>query len=67
MSLRLDEARSDRINGLADPALERVRQDNPAARSLPLLSAIAQAAQTVTLSLLDELSSSSWTLNPCRN
>ena len=32
---------------LADPGLERLRSGNPAARSLPLLSAIAQGVDTV--------------------
>lgn len=39
---------------LLDPALERIRQDNPAARCLPLLRAIAEGArQTVRLDLHD--------------
>jgi len=52
--LRFDEAHQDESTGLIDPALERVRQENPAARSLPLLSAIAAGRpQSVRLSLLD--------------
>ena len=54
MQLRLDEAHQDEPTGLVDPALEQVRQNNPAARSLPLLSAIAAGrSQSIRLSLLD--------------
>jgi hypothetical protein len=54
MKVRLEEVYADEGNSLHDPALERVRQDNPAARSLPLLSAIAAGdRQTVRLTLLD--------------
>ena len=54
MHLRLEEAHQDAASRLQDPALERVRQDNPAARSLPLLRAIAtDGSQRVTLGLLD--------------
>lgn len=54
MHLRLEEAHQDAASRLQDPAMERVRQDNPAARSLPLLSAIAAGrSQSVRLSLLD--------------
>ena len=50
--------RLDQANGgepiLHDRVLERLRLDNPAARSLPLLCAIAKTApQTVNLALLD--------------
>lgn len=54
MRLRLEEVYADEPNSLHDPMLERVRQDNPAARSLPLLRAIAAGdRQTVRLKLLD--------------
>ncbi|HEX7094046.1 MAG TPA: hypothetical protein VF205_10275, partial [Nitrospiraceae bacterium] len=54
MQLRLEEAEHEDIRGLQDAALERVRLDNPAARSLPLLRAIATGgSQRVILSLLD--------------
>jgi hypothetical protein len=54
MHLRLEESYTDDVRSLEDPALERVRQDNPAARSLPLLVAIAAGgARTVRLNLLD--------------
>ena len=65
--LRLDEAHQDEPTGLVDPALERVRQDNPAARSLPLLSAIAAGRpQSVRLSLLDS-QQLILEIEPCRN
>jgi len=67
MHLRLDEARINDRNGLEDPALDRVRQDNPAARSLPLLIAIAAGgSQTVRLSLL-ESQQLILDLDACRN
>lgn len=51
--LRLEEAQQE-CGRLQHTALEQVRLDNPAARSLPLLSAIAAGrAQSVRLSLLD--------------
>jgi len=67
MNLRLDEVHRGESTGLADPALERVRHDNPAARSLPLLKAIASGgSQSVTLSLLDT-QQLVLDLTPCRN
>jgi beta-ketoacyl synthase-like protein len=67
MNLRLDEVHRGESTGLADPALERVRHDNPAARSLPLLKAIASGgSQRVTLSLLDT-QQLALDLTPCRN
>jgi Beta-ketoacyl synthase, N-terminal domain len=67
MNLLLDEVHRDESTGLADPALERVRHDNPAARSLPLLKAIATGgSQRVTLSLLDT-QQLVLDLNRCRN
>lgn len=54
MHVRLADAEADGTSGLEDPALDRVWQDNPAARSLPLLSAIAAGGgRTLRLSLLD--------------
>lgn len=65
--LRLDEAHQDEPTGLIDPALERVRQENPAARSLPLLRAIATgSSQRVTLGLLDS-QQLVLEIDPCRN
>ena len=67
MHLCLDEARQEDTSSLQDTALERVRLDNPAARSLLLLSAIAGGgSQTVRLSLLDS-QQLVLDLNPCRN
>ena len=52
---------------LHDPALERVRQDNPAARCLPLLCAIAEGARrTVRLGLHDS-QQLVLDIDPCRN
>jgi hypothetical protein len=54
MHVRLEEAYADEATSLGDSCLERLRLDNPAARSLPLLSAIAAGGgRTVRLSLLD--------------
>jgi hypothetical protein len=54
MRVRLEEGEAVGTGGLADPVLERIRQDNPAARSLPLLTAIAKGGnQVVRLSLLE--------------
>lgn len=54
MHLLLDEVHQDEASRLQDPALEQVRQDNPAARSLSLLRAIATGgSQRVIVSLLD--------------
>ena len=67
MDLRLEETHQDEAGRLQDPALERVRQDNPAARSLPLLSAIAAGRlQSVRLSLLDS-QQLILEIGPCRN
>ena len=67
MQLRLEEADQEDIRGLQDAALERVRLDNPAARSLPLLRAIATGgSQRVILSLLDS-QQLVLDLDPCRN
>jgi hypothetical protein len=67
MQLRLEEADHEDIRGLQDAALERVRLDNPAGRSLPLLRAIATGgSQRVILSLLDS-QQLVLDLDPCRN
>lgn len=52
--MRLEQANGGESVRLPDQALERLRQDNPAARSLPLLCAIAAAdSHAVRLNLLD--------------
>ena len=67
MHLRLEEAQQAGASSLQHTALERVRLDNPAARSLPLLRAIAAgASQRVILSLLDS-QQLVLDLDPCRN
>jgi hypothetical protein len=67
MHLRLEEAHQDEASRLQVPALERVRLDNPAARSLPLLRAIATGGlQRVTLDLLDS-QQLVLEISPCRN
>jgi hypothetical protein len=54
MYVRLEEGNAEETMGLGDSRLDRLRQDNPAARSLPLLSAIAAGGgRTVRLSLLE--------------
>lgn len=54
MRISLGEARAREAAGLADPVLDRVRQDNPAARSLLLLSVVAAGGgRTVRLDLSD--------------
>ncbi len=66
MRVCLEEALTSDAAGLEDPALEQVRQDNPAARSLPLLSAIAAGGlRTVRLDLL-ESQQLLLDLEPCR-
>ncbi|MGA6827260.1 beta-ketoacyl synthase chain length factor [Nitrospira sp. NS4] len=66
MSLRLEEAGEGGASRLQEPVLERVRRDNPAARSLPLLCAIAAGgSQRVALSLL-ESQQVVLDLEPCR-
>jgi hypothetical protein len=55
MHLRLDEACRDEPTKLQDPALERLRLDNPAARALPLLTALARGGdRTIRLDLLHD-------------
>jgi hypothetical protein len=54
VQFRLEDVPPDEVEGLEDPVLERVRQDNPAARSLVLLSALAAGGgRTVRFGLLD--------------
>jgi hypothetical protein len=54
MDARLADADADGTTMVEDPALDCVWRDNPAARSLPLLNAIASGGRrTVRLSLLD--------------
>ena len=54
IQMSLEQACGDECSLLHDQVLERLRQDNPAARSLPLLCAIAKAVpQAVRLTLLD--------------
>ncbi len=55
LSLKLIEARIDSETQMAEPALEKLRTGNPAARSLPLLQAIAQAVSgRIILPYLDD-------------
>ena len=66
MRVRLEEGDVVSACSLGAPVLEGVRQDNPAARSLPLLSAIAAGGrQTVRLGLL-ESQQLIMELGPCR-
>ena len=54
LRLRLEPIHLNEASGLDDVWLERVRQDNPAARSLPLLRAIASGGlQPIRLNLLE--------------
>jgi Beta-ketoacyl synthase, N-terminal domain len=67
IDLRLEEAQQEGACSLQHTALEQVRMDNPAARSLLLLSAIAAGnSQTVSLSLLDS-QQLILDLDPCHN
>jgi Beta-ketoacyl synthase, N-terminal domain len=67
MQLRLEETDQEGTRSLQDPALERVRLENPSARSLPLLKAIAAGgSQRVMLSLL-ESQQLVLDFDPCRN
>ena len=66
MSLRLEAACADEASGLEDSALARLWKDNPAARSVPLLRAIASGGRrTVSLGLLDS-QQLILDLGPCR-
>lgn len=54
MQVHLEGAGAGETTVLANPVLDRARRDNPAARSLPLLSVIAAGGlRTVRLGLLD--------------
>jgi len=54
VQMRLEKANGRKSSSLPDPDLERLRLDNPAARSLPMLCAIAVGgSRTVGLDLLD--------------
>ena len=54
MQVRLDHILEEEESRLLQPDLERLRLGNPAARSLPLLSAVAVGGrQTIRLPLLD--------------
>jgi len=66
MRVRLEAADTGETACLEDPELERVRQDNPAARSLLLLSAVAAGGgRTVGFSLSDS-QQLMVDLEPCR-
>ena len=66
MQVRLEEGDVADTCGLADPVLDGIRQDNPAARSLPFLSALAAGGQqTIRLGLL-ETQQLTMELGPCR-
>ncbi len=55
MRLCLEEARQDKPTRSQDPALERLRLDNPAARALPLLTALARGGNgTIRFELLHD-------------
>lgn len=66
MRVRLEEGDVADTCGFADPALEGVRQDNPAARSLPLLSAIAAGGERIIRLGLLESQHLIMELGPCR-
>ena len=65
MRIRLEEC-ADETSGLEHPALEGVRIDNPAARSLPLLSAIARGGKRIVRLGLLESQQIVMDLGPCR-
>ncbi len=55
MRLRLEDAPRDEPTNLHDPALEQLRLNNPAARALPLLTALARGSdRTIRLDLLHD-------------
>lgn len=66
MRVRIEEGDVADTCGFADPALEAVRIDNPAARSLPLLSAIAAGGQRIVRLDLLEGQQLMAELGPCR-
>lgn len=65
MRIRLEACKED-PSSLEHPILERVRQDNPAARSLPLLSAIAAGGERIVRLDLLEGQQLIVELGPCR-
>lgn len=66
LRLRLEQARVGESARLSDTALERLRLNNPAARSLPLLCAIAVGVRrTVVLGWLED-QRLELTVEPCR-
>ena len=66
LKIRLLDGRAAQVSTMEDPALEHVRMGNPAARSLPVLAAIASGANmTVFLNYLDDLFLSV-NVSPCR-
>ncbi|MBM4127737.1 MAG: beta-ketoacyl synthase chain length factor [Nitrospira sp.] len=66
MQVRLEEGDAVGTGGLADPVLERIRQSNPAARSFPLLSAIATGGERIVRLGLLESQQLVIELGPCR-
>ena len=65
----LDE-KAGKVNTMKDPALERLRAGNPAARALPVLTTIASGEQaTLFLNYLDDflLSVDVMPCQPCPN
>lgn len=66
MRVRLEEGDIVGTCDLADQALEGVRHDNPAARSLPLLSAIATGGERIVRLGLLESQHIRVELGPCR-
>jgi hypothetical protein len=65
MRIRLEECADD-ISGLDHPVLERVRINNPAARSLPLLAAVARGGERIVSLGLLESQQLMVELGPCR-
>lgn len=66
MRVRFEEGEVADTCGCADPALEEVRQDNPAARSLPLLNAIAAGGERIVRLGFLESQQLTLELGPCR-
>ncbi len=66
MRVQLEEGEVADNDGLADLGLEGVRQDNPAARSLPLLRAIARGGKRIVRLGLLETQQLMVELGPCR-
>ncbi len=65
MRIRLEDC-ADEPSGLEHPVLEAVRIDNPAARSLPLLNAIAAGGQQIVRLGLLESQQLMVEVGPCR-